>query len=249
MGLVVKTVLLGDRAVGKTTLRRNFIGRGFQTNYIFTIGAEFSVKEQKVDYKTWKFQVWQLAEQPRFQSIRPVHYAGALGAILIYDVTRPESLENLEKWVYDLLKYTGDRKIPLLVLANKVDLRQDAEHCVTTEQGLVFAEQLKKEFEEPANIGFLEISVVTGLNVKKIFSLLAWLVMLNQLARRDSKFSQCLSPSLFRRSWIQHIDFETLKIQNNYFCPFCGTFNLLLGRDENTRQKRIFCGRCGNQIC
>ena len=71
---LVKIVLAGDGAVGKTTLRRRYLGEGFQASYMMTIGADFAVKRVDIGGKTITFQIWDLAGQPRFQMVRELYY-------------------------------------------------------------------------------------------------------------------------------------------------------------------------------
>ena len=103
MALFAKVILAGDGAVGKTSLRKRFMESVFDGQYLMTIGADFSVKEIDVKMGSEKLQVkmqiWDLAGQPRFQEVRSVYYSGVVGAVLVYDVTRPDSFENTTKWL------------------------------------------------------------------------------------------------------------------------------------------------------
>jgi GTPase SAR1 family protein len=90
-----KICLLGDGGVGKTSLRERFLGKGFQSGYILTIGADFAVQDLNIDGQQYKFQIWDLAGQQRFSAVRALYYKGSHGAILVFDNTRPESLYNL----------------------------------------------------------------------------------------------------------------------------------------------------------
>lgn len=69
----MKIVLAGDGAVGKTAIRERYLGKGFSSNYMMTIGADFALKEAHVREKSIKFQIWDLAGQPRFGTVRSVY--------------------------------------------------------------------------------------------------------------------------------------------------------------------------------
>ncbi|MHA2203636.1 MAG: Rab family GTPase, partial [Candidatus Hodarchaeales archaeon] len=116
-----KICLLGDGGVGKTSLRERFLGKGFQSGYILTIGADFAVQNLEIDGTQYKFQIWDLAGQQRFEAVRALYYKGSHGAILVFDRTRPESLFNLENWKRELFTNVG-RQIPYIILGNKSDL-------------------------------------------------------------------------------------------------------------------------------
>lgn len=172
MSMLAKIVLLGDGGVGKTALRKSYLGQGFQTKYVMTIGADFSVKQEIIDGREWKFQIWDLAGQQRFEMVRALYYAGAIGAILVFDVTRPDSLINLKNWIDELHAHSHRDDVPILIVGNKVDIRHDESH-VSTEQGLEFAERIDKELENTKNVQYIETSAKTGLNVIEAFRKLA----------------------------------------------------------------------------
>ena len=116
---LVKIVLAGDGAVGKTTLRRRYLGEGFQSSYMMTIGADFAVKRVKIGGKEITFQIWDLAGQPRFEVVRQGFYRGARGGLLVYDVTRRRTFLNIQHWKEECFKNL-DREVPVIVVANKV---------------------------------------------------------------------------------------------------------------------------------
>ncbi len=176
-GVLVKVVLLGDAAVGKTSLRRRWMGEKFKGHYLMTIGADFSVKTIKVNFGGepvfFKFQVWDLAGQVRFQVVREGYYKGAHGAILIYDITNMESYQNTPNWIYEFWKNNGRGVTPFILVANKIDLRNQIPHTIRPEYGNNYAAQLSEVtrpygFEVP----YLETSAKTGENVDQAFQLL-----------------------------------------------------------------------------
>ncbi len=169
----MKIVLAGDGAVGKTALRERYLGKGFSSNYMMTIGADFALKEATIREKSIKFQIWDLAGQPRFGTVRSVYYYGCLGALLLFDVTRPDTFTNLENWLEEIWKNNGKGMIPVVLLGNKVDLREQFPNHITDAQAEEFADNLTRK---SADVGFpvkyMPTSAKTGLNVSAAFDML-----------------------------------------------------------------------------
>ena len=163
-----KICLLGDGGVGKTALRERFLGKGFQSGYILTIGADFAVQNLPIDGVQYKFQIWDLAGQQRFSAVRALYYKGSHGAILIFDQTRVDSLYNLEKWKEELYTNVG-REIPFIILGNKSDLPDAIEQSEVDR----FIQKLQSEIKDiPFNIKYLKTSAKSGLNVTEAFETL-----------------------------------------------------------------------------
>ena len=118
-----KIVLLGDSGVGKSNIINKFIKNQFNTDSKTTIGVEFAAKTLEVKGKIIKTQIWDTAGQERYRSMASAYYRGATGALLVYDITRSNSFENLEKWTKQLKNYANEDIICLLI-GNKSDLRQ-----------------------------------------------------------------------------------------------------------------------------
>ncbi|MFX1254613.1 MAG: Rab family GTPase [Promethearchaeota archaeon] len=174
-GFVMKVVLCGDGAVGKTAIRQRYLGKGFQSTYLMTIGADFAVKEVHINYKETsypiKFQIWDLAGQPRFEAVRGLYYAGCLGALMVFDVTRRDSFENLGAWLNEYFKHNGHGKQPLVVLGNKTDLREKFPNVVSSEEGHAFAEKLSQEtIGAGFKVSYFDTSALTGLNISESFN-------------------------------------------------------------------------------
>mmetsp|Transcript_3303 Transcript_3303/g.3936 ORF Transcript_3303/g.3936 Transcript_3303/m.3936 type:complete len:249 (-) Transcript_3303:331-1077(-) len=137
---VLKIILLGDSGVGKTSLMNRYSTGKFTGQYKATIGADFLSKEivipdQFGQRRVVTLQIWDTAGQERFQSLGVGFYRGADACILVYDITDPHSLDNLDHWRNEFLKNVnpmgtsgsggGDSNFPFCVLGNKVDKEQD----------------------------------------------------------------------------------------------------------------------------
>ena len=176
-----KVVLIGDGGVGKTALRKKFMGEGFSGAYIMTIGADFAIKSIKLtDDAQVKFQIWDLAGQPHFKAVREAFYKGTSGALLVYDVMRRNTFKNTVFWMEELIKNVG--RIPVILIGNKIDLRPMADappdprrSWVSNEEGQILKRYLEERFDVP--IVFIETSAKTGENVDLAFHELAYLLL------------------------------------------------------------------------
>lgn len=134
---VLKVSVVGEGAVGKTSLIIRYTEGHFRESYLMTVGTSFAVKELDFGDTLVRLQLWDLAGQPHFSSVRPVFYRGSAGAMLVYDVTRRESFDRIMDWYSEVSQVTG--KLTSVLLANKVDLTDQRQ--VSMEEGMAFAEQ------------------------------------------------------------------------------------------------------------
>ncbi|MBN2228722.1 MAG: GTP-binding protein [Candidatus Thorarchaeota archaeon] len=155
-----KIVMLGDGAVGKTAMTTRFTQDYFDADYKRTIGADFAVKRLEIpDIDALvTLQCWDLAGQPRFEFVRQGFYRGARGGLLLYDVTRRRTFLNIDNWKDETFTNVG-KEIPLVVVANKVDLEES--RAVSTKEGKAYA----KEHE----FLYVESSALTGENVEEAY--------------------------------------------------------------------------------
>ncbi|CAI9273158.1 unnamed protein product [Lactuca saligna] len=153
-----KTVLIGDSAVGKSNLLSRFAKDEFHLDTKPTIGVEFAYRNTKLGDKIIKAQIWDTAGQERFRAITNSYYRGALGAMLVYDITRNETFENVRKWLQELKEF-GDPDMVIVLVGNKSDLVDLRE--VEVEDGQKLAEVEK--------LCFLETSAKENLNVEDAF--------------------------------------------------------------------------------
>ncbi|MHA2363939.1 MAG: GTP-binding protein [Candidatus Hodarchaeales archaeon] len=176
----LKVCLVGDGAVGKTALRERYLGKGFSTNYLMTIGADFALKNITVNKYDIKFQIWDLAGQAQFDQIRSLYYRGSRGVLIVYDITRGDTYKNVINWVTEIRRSLPNiETVPFALLANKVDLRSEAEpNHLTLKQGKKLAESLSDElFKNKMPVPYFETSAKTGENVQKAFTDLASLII------------------------------------------------------------------------
>jgi small GTP-binding protein len=156
-----KVIAVGDGAVGKTSITLRFSTGSFRDSYIMTIGVDFAVKTIEVPTKDGtkkvKLQIWDTGGQERFSYVRPLYYKGAMGGIVVYDVTQRESFENVPKWFSEVKTNRGN--IALLLVGNKVDL---PDRKISAEEGMSAAKKL--------GIKYFEASAKTGESIDRIFA-------------------------------------------------------------------------------
>ncbi|CAI9299769.1 unnamed protein product [Lactuca saligna] len=154
-----KLVLIGDSGVGKSNLLSRFTRNEFNLETKSTIGVEFATRSLNVDGKVIKAQIWDTAGQERYRAITSAYYRGAVGALLVYDVTRRATFENIERWLKELRDHT-DPNIVVMLIGNKSDLRHLL--AVSTDEG--------KTLAEAESLCFMETSALEATNVENAFS-------------------------------------------------------------------------------
>ena len=169
---VFKIVVLGDAAVGKTSLINMYIEQSFSEDYKPTLGANIIRKDVHVDEinASVRLIMWDLAGQEKYNVIRSMYFQGCVGALLVYDVTRHSTFETIDsKWLKDFKKYVKKEGTYILI-GNKIDLNDD--RVVSTEDGQKYAKQIDAS-------DFIETSAKYGENVEQAFSNLV-----NQILRK-----------------------------------------------------------------
>jgi Ras-related protein Rab-11A len=129
-------VLIGDSGVGKSNLLSRFTRNEFNLDSKSTIGVEFATRSIQVDAKTIKAQIWDTAGQERYRAITSAYYRGAVGALLVYDISKHQTFENVTRWLKELRDH-ADSNIVIMLVGNKSDLRHL--RAVPTEDAKQFA--------------------------------------------------------------------------------------------------------------
>ncbi|UCE15075.1 MAG: GTP-binding protein [Candidatus Heimdallarchaeota archaeon] len=154
-----KIVLAGDGAVGKTSLINRFVTGAFAGDYKATIGVAITAKSLIVNDKEVNLQIWDVAGQTLFRQFRKKFYTKAEGALLVFDLTVPKSLDNLHlSWMSDIKEITGD--IPTVLVGNKVDLR---------ELQAISPEEISSFLDQHPMCSHINTSALTGEGVEKAF--------------------------------------------------------------------------------
>ena len=155
---LLKYIIIGDAAVGKSNLLLRFSQNDFKSEYQLTIGVEFGAKNIDISNRKYRLQIWDTAGQENYRSITRAYYKNSVCAILVYDITNRDSYEHISSWVEDCLAQSP-KTVFMVLVGNKSDLNEQRK--VTFEEG----QQMAKN----NNMLFYETSAKSGLNVDKVF--------------------------------------------------------------------------------
>ncbi|CAN6347360.1 unnamed protein product, partial [Urochloa humidicola] len=153
-----KMVLIGDSGVGKSNILSRFTRNHFSLDSKSTIGVEFATKSLQMEGKTIKAQIWDTAGQERYRAITSAYYRGAVGALLVYDITKRQSFDNVHRWLRELRDH-ADSSIVIMMVGNKSDLTHL--RAVSDDEGKALAEK--------EGLFFLETSAMEAVNVEEAF--------------------------------------------------------------------------------
>ncbi|OHT15582.1 Ras-related protein Rab-5A [Tritrichomonas foetus] len=169
-----KIIIIGDSAVGKTTIVSCFTGSRCSSNHVPTIGAGYFGAEIEVEGQQRIFDIWDTAGQELYRSLVPQYARGCHAALVVYDVTSHESFESLNTWLRFIQNENAD--IPTLVFGNKTDLENRA---ISFEEG--------RKYAEDNGCLFMEGSAIANINITDVFYRLA------EECVKEEKSSKCMN--------------------------------------------------------
>ena len=156
-----KLIIVGDTGVGKTNIIGKYIADSFNENTKSTVGVEFFTKSFKINEDFIKLEIWDTAGQERYKSITSAYYKGSNGALLVYDITRTATFDDIEKWINEV-KDVVEGELKFVLVGNKCDLEN--ERKVETETALAKAQKLK--------MPLIETSAFNSTNIQKVFKII-----------------------------------------------------------------------------
>ena len=179
---IFKIVLIGDTSVGKSCLLTRFADDQFTENYVTTIGVDFRFKTMIVMDKIIKVQVWDTAGQERYRSITNTYYRGAKGILIVFDLTNPESFNNIENWINEVTVFTG-KDVIIMCLGNKSDLKKEINKNTID------------EFKKKTKLEIINVSAKTGDGVEDAFKHIIELLIKKNKDKKEENNSISLTPS------------------------------------------------------
>jgi len=159
-----KIIIIGDPAVGKTSLIKRYVKTQIDSEYLPTVGAHISKQPVKLlignEIVNVALLLWDIAGQDHFKILHKVYYNGAKGVILVYDLTKPNTLANIANWHNEAIEHLGKRKVPMILVGNKSDLKSEIK---------VTKEEITKMKETIQISDSFETSALNGDNVTELF--------------------------------------------------------------------------------
>ena len=174
MGLSFKVIIVGPGAVGKTSLLNRFVHNEFNLKYKLTIGVDFLTKNlEYTPSKFAKLQIWDIGGQERFKFLHRSFYDGALGALLVFDLTRQHTFSSMKIWLSEMRSIIINN-IPKVIIGNKSDL--------IPEIGPIIDRNEVEKYAKNEGCLYIETSAKTGENVEKAF-----LELTNHMVKKEKK--------------------------------------------------------------
>lgn len=165
----LKVLIIGDVAVGKSSIANRYVNQTFSYDYKVTIGADFLLKELQLNDNYITLQIWDTAGQERYQSFNTPFYRGADCALLVYDITDPITFKNIDKWLENL-RINSHSELPVVVVGNRYDLTHLREVSYAKADAWCSSQRLK----------YFEVSAKTGENVEEVFDFIVRTAVKNQ---------------------------------------------------------------------
>lgn len=156
----MKLIVVGDSGTGKSSLLHRFVEDTFYEDQTQTIGVEFGSKIVEIGGRMVKLQIWDTAGQERYKSVTRSYYRGAMGCLIVYDVTKRSSYESISRWLVDVRQLAGEDVVVMLI-GNKSDLANANSRAVTHNEVALFAQE--------NNLLHFETSAATGEFVSDAF--------------------------------------------------------------------------------
>jgi len=160
---LIKLLLIGDSGVGKSCLLLRFSDDAFTPSFITTIGIDFKIRTVELDGKRIKLQIWDTAGQERFRTITTAYYRGAMGILLVYDVSDEKSFNNIRNWMRNIEQHATE-SVNKMLLGNKCDVPAE-QRVVDKARGQALADEFAMKF--------LETSAKSSINVEEAFMTMA----------------------------------------------------------------------------
>jgi len=184
-----KFIIVGDKAVGKSSIVRRFVENRFSLDYRSTLGLNVLSHSLNFYGNEVYLSLWDVGAQKYFKRFRKTYYIGAQAAFIVFDVCKRDSFANVKVWYKELEDFLDKKNIPIVIVGNKIDLAD--QRSVSYNEGIELVEELTKENSEN-HFSYIETSALTGENIEDSFSLIAYHYIMKSKEREEQKLKKSL---------------------------------------------------------
>jgi len=184
-----KFIIVGDKAVGKSSIVRRFVEDKFALDYRSTLGLNVLSHSTSFYGNEVYFSLWDLGGQAYFKRFRKTYYMGTQAAFIVFDVCERETFTNVKKWYEELKEFLGNKNIPIIVVGNKIDLSD--QRSVKYKEGMILVDELSQQNID-SDFSYIETSALTGENIEVAFSLIAYHYITKSKKREEQKLKESL---------------------------------------------------------
>jgi small GTP-binding protein len=184
-----KFIIVGDKAVGKSSIVRRFVDDKFSLDYRSTLGLNVLSHSMKFYGNEVYFSLWDLGGQAYFKRFRKAYYVGTQAAFIVFDVCERETFSNIKIWYEELKEFLGNKNIPIIIVGNKIDLSD--QRSVQYKEGMALVDELTRENTD-GYISYIETSALTGENIEDSFSLISYHYIIKSKEREEQKLKENL---------------------------------------------------------
>lgn len=201
-----KIVLLGDSGTGKSSIVNKYSDRTFDIKTKTTIGVEFKTVTSSINGHLIKLQIWDTAGQERYRAITAAYYRGAMGIVMVFDITSKKSFLGVRNWISEIVENCKTEDVCLILVGNKADLSNMRE--VTIEEAKKYAESIKGFCKE---ISYFETSALNSMNIDKIFHELASQILTKTLESEANIVVPPVENKVVEITKVQKVQTNTVK--------------------------------------
>jgi len=184
-----KFIIVGDKAVGKSSIVRRFVEDKFSLDYRSTLGLNVLSHSMKFYGNEVYFSLWDLGGQAYFKRFRKAYYVGTQAAFIVFDVCERQTFSNIKIWYEELKEFLGNKNIPIIIVGNKIDLSD--QRSVQYKEGIALVDELTRENTD-GYISYIETSALTGENIEDSFSLISYHYIIKSKEREEQKLKENL---------------------------------------------------------
>lgn len=162
-----KIALVGDARVGKTSLVRRYMGKGYSTSYLPTMGVDFSINKIKRNNRNYVLQIWDMAGQKKFEEIRVRYLVGVVILLVVYDITNRTSFSHVMDWLRESFEVIRPENVSVVLVGNKFDLED--QRSIEEESIQELLELIKNKYQGVQYLTEIKTSALSGYQITKAF--------------------------------------------------------------------------------